>query len=216
MYEVRVDDLPEQVYRRLKDMILDGELLPGQKIVQEDLAVKLGVSRTPLLTAFRKLEKEMLVDLIPRRGAFVRKNDEEDILHIFDIRLKIEPLAARDAAVHMTEENLVLIEDKHEAFAEAVTAGDPRRYKRADYDFHYAIMDASGNPYITKMLSSVNLIGLSNVSGLVTDPGVSLEGHNAIVKALRSRNPDAAEEAMSYHLNLSRNKLIKHREGQSK
>ncbi len=216
MYEVKVEDLPEQVYRQLKEMILDGELSPGQKLIQEDLASRLGVSRTPLLSAFRKLEKEMLVELVPRRGAFVRENTEDDLLHIFDIRLKIEPLAARDATINMNEEDLSLIEEKHKAFAVAVAAGDRPRYKRADFDFHYAIMDASGNPYIATMLSSVNLISLSNVSGLVTDPGVSLEGHNAILKALRSRDANAAEEAMSYHLNLARNKLIKHREGMGK
>ena len=62
MYEVQVDDLPAQVYQRLKDMILNGELTPGQKLVQEDLASNLGVSRTPLLTAFRTLEKELLLE----------------------------------------------------------------------------------------------------------------------------------------------------------
>ena len=212
MYEVQVDDLPEQVYKQLKEMIVDGELQPGQKLIQEELASRLGVSRTPLLTAFRKLEKEMLVELIPRRGAFVRKNTETDLLHVFDIRLKVEPLAARDAAANLTEENLVRIEDAHQVFAEAVRSGDRARYKKADQEFHHAIMDASGNPYIRRMLSSVNLISISNVTGLVTDPSVSLEGHNSILSALKSRNPDAAEEAMSYHLNLSRNKIIKHRE----
>ena len=103
---------------------------------------------------------------------------------------------------------------RHEEFAEAVAAGDRVRYRRADYDFHYAIMNESGNPFITRMLSSVNLISISNVSGLVTDPAISLEGHRAILKAVRSRNPDAAEEAMTHHLTLSRNKLLRHREEQ--
>ena len=172
--------------------------------------------RTPLLTAFRKLEKEMLVELVPRRGAFVRKNTEADLLHVFDLRLKVEPLAARDAAENMTEEDLDRIEEAHRVFAEAVGSGDRARYKKADQEFHYAIMDASGNPYIRRMLSSVNLISISNVSGLVTDPGISLEGHNSILNALKKRSPDAAEEAMAYHLNLSRNKIIKHREERRK
>jgi GntR family transcriptional regulator of vanillate catabolism len=211
MYEVHIDDLPEQVYQRIKEMILEGELSAGQKLVQEDLAAQLGVSRTPLLTAFRKLEKEMLVQLIPRRGAFVRENTDDDLLHIFDIRLKIEPLAARDATAAMTDEGLSIIIEKHDRFAEAVEAGDRIRYRRADYNFHYAIMEQSGNPFIPLMLSSVNLISISNVSGLVTDPKVSLEGHQSILAAIKSRNPDAAEEAMAYHLNLSRNTLLKHR-----
>lgn len=212
MYEVQVDDLPEQVYQRLKDMILNGELIPGQKLVQEDLASKLGVSRTPLLSAFRTLENELLIELIPRRGAFVRKNSEEDLLHVFDIRLKMEPLAAREAATRISSDDLQEIEDRHRSFAKAVKTGDRVRYKRADYDFHYSIMKQSGNPYIPKMLSSVNLISVSNVSGLVTDPKVSLEGHEKIMTSLRNKDPDGAEKAMAMHLILARNKLMEHRE----
>jgi len=211
MYEVRIDDLPEQVYRQLKDMILNSELEPGQKLVQEDLAARLGVSRTPLLTAFRKLEKEMLVELIPRRGAFVRKNTEDDLLHIFDIRLKIEPLAARDAAARITDEGRALIREKHRLFADGVAVGDRIQYKRADYDFHHAIMELSGNPYLPIMLGSVNLVSISNVSGLVTDPSVSLQGHEAIVAAICAGDAQGAEDAMTRHLTLSRNKLLQHR-----
>lgn len=211
MYEVQVDDLPEQVYQRIKDMILSGELKPGQKLIQEDLASRLGVSRTPLLTAFRSLEKELLVDLVPRRGAFVRENTDDDLLHVFDIRLNIEPLAAGDTAARITPEGLKIIEIRHEEFAKAVAAGDRRLYKRADYDFHYSIMEQSGNPYIPRMLSSVNLISVSNVSGLVTDPKISLAGHEKIMDAIRKGNPNEAKAAMSYHLTLARDKLLEHR-----
>lgn len=212
MYEVQVDDLPEQVYQRIKDMILNGELKPGQKLIQEDLASQLGVSRTPLLTAFRSLEKELLVNLVPRRGAFVRENTDDDLLHVFDIRINIEPLSAGEAAARMTPEGLEYIEKHHEEFARAVAAGNRISYRRADYNFHYAIMEQSGNPYIPRMLSSVNLISISNVSGLVTDPKISLAGHEKIMDALRNRNPDEANAAMSYHLNLARNKLLEHRD----
>lgn len=212
MYEVQVDDLPEQVYQRIKEMILNGELKPGQKLIQEDLASRLGVSRTPLLTAFRSLEKELLVELIPRRGAFVRENTDEDLIHVFDIRLNIEPLAAGDAAERITPEGLKIVEKRHKEFAEAVADGNRILYKRADYDFHYSIMEQSANPYIPRMLSSVNLISVSNVSGLVTDPKISLAGHERIMDALRNGNPEEAKAAMSYHLTLARNKLLEHRD----
>lgn len=212
MYEVQVDDLPEQVYQRIKEMILNGELKPGQKLIQEDLASRLGVSRTPLLTAFRSLEKELLVELIPRRGAFVRENTDEDLIHVFDIRLNIEPLAAGDAAERITPEGLKIVEKRHKEFAEAVADGNRILYKRADYDFHYSIMEQSANPYIPRMLSSVNLISVSNVSGLVTDPKISLAGHERIMDALRNGNPEEAKTAMSYHLTLARNKLLEHRD----
>ncbi len=153
----------------------------------------------------------MLVKLIPRRGAFVRENTDEDLLHIFDIRLKIEPLAARDAALRMNKENFSEIRMHFRDFASAVENNDRIKYKRADYDFHYSIMKHSGNPYISRMLSSVNLISISNVSGLVTDPKVSLEGHKAILKALEIGDPDEAEIAMTNHLILAKNKLLEHK-----
>ncbi|HKJ84610.1 MAG TPA: GntR family transcriptional regulator, partial [Spirochaetia bacterium] len=74
-FRVDYEDLSGQVYRMLKHMILVGELKTGEKLRQDDLAERLGVSRTPLLSAFSKLEKEMLVELIPRRGAFVKQYD---------------------------------------------------------------------------------------------------------------------------------------------
>jgi GntR family transcriptional repressor for pyruvate dehydrogenase complex len=123
----------------------------------------------------------------------------------------MEPLAARAAAIRIDSDSLQEIEDRHKTFAEAVMAGDRILYKRADYDFHYTIMKYSVNPYIPRMLSSVNLISVSNVSGLVTDPKVSLKGHEKIVSALRTGDPDGAEEAMTRHLTLARNKLMEHR-----
>jgi DNA-binding GntR family transcriptional regulator len=123
----------------------------------------------------------------------------------------MEPLAARAAAIRIDSDSLQEIEDRHKTFAEAVMAGDRILYKRADYDFHYTIMKYSVNPYIPRMLSSVNLISVSNVSGLVTDPRVSLEGHEKIVSALRNSDADGAEEAMTRHLTLARNKLMEHR-----
>ena len=94
MEAARFEDLAEQVYRTLRDMILVGTLAPGQKLRQEALSETLGVSRTPLLAAFSKLEKEMLVELVPRRGAFVKRLSAAELLQLYDVRLRLEPLGA--------------------------------------------------------------------------------------------------------------------------
>ncbi|TVR06400.1 MAG: GntR family transcriptional regulator, partial [Spirochaetaceae bacterium] len=95
MYKVEYEDLAQRVYKLLKQMILQGELCSGQRLPQDELAERLGVSRTPLLSAFSKLEREMLVETVPRRGSFVRAYSSEELLNIYDIRLRLEPLGAR-------------------------------------------------------------------------------------------------------------------------
>ena len=100
MYKVDYEDLSQQVYKTLKEMILTGRLSSGEKLRQDSLAEELGVSRTPLLSAFSKLEREMLVEIVPRRGAFVKKYSYEELIHVYDIRVRLEPLGAAEAAVH--------------------------------------------------------------------------------------------------------------------
>src|SRR5882724_9088302 len=86
-------ELSQPVYKKLKDMILMHELIPGQKIVQEKIAKQLGVSRTPLLKALQMLEYEMLVESIPRRGMFVKIMDWQEMVEVFDCRESLEGMA---------------------------------------------------------------------------------------------------------------------------
>src|SRR5882757_227518 len=88
-------ELSQPVYKKLKDMILTHELIPGQKIVQEKIAKQLGVSRTPLLKALQMLEYEMLVESVPRRGMFVKNMDWQEMVEVFDCRECLEGMAVK-------------------------------------------------------------------------------------------------------------------------
>ena len=114
MYKVEYEDLAQRVHKLLKQMILQGELKSGQRLPQDELAEQLGVSRTPLLSAFSKLEREMLVETISRRGSFVRSFSTKELLDIYDIRLRLEPLGARGATLQATESEI----DELEALTE--------------------------------------------------------------------------------------------------
>jgi len=103
MYKINYIDLNEKVYRALKEMILKNELRSGEKLNQEKLAIQLGVSRTPLQSAFYRLEKELLVEIKPRKGAFVKQLTLKDFYELYDIRGRLESLGAYEAAKRGTQ-----------------------------------------------------------------------------------------------------------------
>ena len=116
MYQVKQKELPETVYETIKEMILKNQLRSGEKLSQEKLAARLGVSRTPLLAAFSKLEKEMLVELVPRRGAFVKKLSKKEFEDLYDLRMRLEPLGAFEAANRRSDAQLAELRRRHEEF----------------------------------------------------------------------------------------------------
>ncbi|MDX9956906.1 MAG: GntR family transcriptional regulator [Spirochaetia bacterium] len=204
MVATRFEDLAEQVYRTLRDMILAGELVPGQKLVQEALSERLGVSRTPLLAAFSKLEKEMLVELVPRRGAFVKRLSPAELLQLYEVRLRLEPLGAFEAARHLDRKGKQVLDELHASYHAAVKAGEPQEIRMADYHFHMAIMNLSGNAVLERILSSFAIVSKSNQRGLMKPAGKSLEEHEALRAAITSKNAELSETLMREHLTEAR------------
>ncbi|MDA3956081.1 GntR family transcriptional regulator [Oceanispirochaeta sp.] len=210
-YKVETEDLAEKVYKNIKQMILKRQLVPGQKLTQEEMARVLGVSRTPLLSAFSKLEKEWLVESRPRRGYYIRELSREDELNLFDIRLRLEPLGAGKAALHGSPQEkkrlLMLIEDVPD-----FNCADSRKlFNDLDYHFHGQVMAMSRNSMLEMMLSSYNIISLSNQDEIHIDCEKSMEGHRAIADAIARGDQDAAEEAMRQHIEIGRNRIFEQR-----
>lgn len=207
MYQVKHVDLSEKVYYALKNMILNDELKSGEKLNQEKLAQKLGVSRTPLLSAFSKLEKEILIEIIPRRGAFVKKLNYEEFLELYDIRARLEPLGAYEAAKHATEYEIRQLNKILDNFKRDISQYSSKHISKIDYDFHIAIMKMSKNNLLFKMISSYNIIILSNLEGLLKDPRQSLEEHIKIYDAIKEHNADLAEKIMFAHIIDSKGRI---------
>lgn len=206
MNKVVYEDLTEKVYRALREMIVRNELQAGEKLVQEELSARLGVSRTPLLSALAKLEKELLVEFIPRRGAFVRKCSVEDLKHCYDIRIRLETLAAREAAVAAPDNQAALrgLKDQLDAYRLIVAKNNLGELKEADYAFHMKIVELSGNLFLQNMISSFSIVLMSNQRGLFKPAEKSLAEHCAIVEAVAAGNGEAAERLMLEHLDESR------------
>jgi len=207
MYQIKHLDLSEKVYSTLKNMILKGELKSGEKLNQEKLAQKLGVSRTPLLSAFSKLEKEILIEIIPRRGAFVKKLNYNEFLELYDIRARLEPLGAYEAAKNTTTHEIKKLSKILDDFKENITKYSSNNIGKIDYDFHMAIMKMSKNNLLFKMISSYNIIILSNLEGLLKDPHQSLEEHITIYNAIKEHNADLADKMMFFHLIDSKGRI---------
>ncbi len=209
MYTVRYEDLSNKVYKALKEMILKGELHSGQKLLQEELAERLGVSRTPLLTAFSKLEKEHLVEIIPRRGAFVKKPEPEELIDMYDIRLRLEPLGAREAAETASPKDVAELTGILDRFRASAEEGEDGAVKAHDYAFHMQVMRMSGNQLLFSIISSFNMMIVSNMKGLLKDPLLSVAEHEELLRAIRDRNPDEAESLMFRHIAGSREALLR-------
>ncbi len=202
------DELGKQAYKRVKQMIVSKKLVPGQKIVQEQLAAQLGISRTPLRDALQMLEAESLVESIPRRGVVVRKFSNEEILEIYDCRIALEGAAIRlfvkeasDAAVGSLRELIMPFKVDRPINENA--------YQKADSKFHDTIIKNCGNRFLYNLFQKGNLLTCIDSIGLVRAPEETLQEHMAIIEAIERRDVSAAVEGIQEHLEKSKRLILK-------
>jgi len=209
---IAYEDLAEKVYKSLKEMILSGYLSPGDKLGQAELSKRLGVSRTPLAAAFSKLEKEMLVELLPRRGARVRRLSHKELVDLYDVRLRIEPLGAAQAASAIAAGRFqpAVIQNALAVYRSAIHSGVTATIKRADYEFHLVIMHLSGNEALFRIVSSFNIVFICNQLGLLKPAPRSLAEHEELAAAIAAGDAAGAERVMLEHLQDARTHLVTH------
>ena len=207
MYKIKYLDLNEKVYHALKDMILRNEIKSGERLNQEKLAKQLGVSRTPLQSAFYRLEKELLVEIKPRKGAFVRHLSLQDFYELYDIRGRLESLGAYEAAKRATPSEINQLAKYLNNFQESVNNAEPKALMEADYQFHIAIMKMSKNELLYRIISSYNILIISNMEGLLKPPRRSLEEHRELYGAIKSGKAELAEKMMALHIFDSKERI---------
>jgi DNA-binding GntR family transcriptional regulator len=200
-------NLDHKAYRILKGMIIERQLLPGDKISQERLAEELGISRTPLINALKLLEQEKLVQSVPRRGFFVRLFSRTEMIAIFELREVLEGLAARRAAQRIGERDLARLHGFFRQFSGERPIGDLKGYAREDRRFHKFISEIGSKEFLQSILETYNIISFSYQTdmseGLVRPPEETLQEHRAIIAALARRDAAAAEDLMRRHLGNS-------------
>lgn len=147
--------LREIVYEELKLLILTGKITPGIRLMEEELAEDMGVSRTPIREAIRKLEKEGLITIEPRRGAYVSQLSTRDMVEILEVRQNMEGFAAGLAAQRMTGDEKQKLKAIAEAYETAVEEGDMASMIKCDTNFHHVIVEATQNKILIKMVEQL-------------------------------------------------------------
>ncbi len=195
--------LREIVYEQLKLQILTGRIAPGTRMMEVELAEDLGVSRTPVREAIRKLEKEALVVIEPRRGAYVSDISVKEMVDTLVVREDLEALAASLAAKRITKEELEGLEKKVTDYSEAIASGDMEQIIRADESFHHRIVALSGNKALIQLFSSVQELSL-RFRYLYYEDFTRYENmpveHKEILEAIRSGDSDAARIVSDNHV----------------
>ena len=145
----------QQIRNQVVTAIASGELKPGERLMELQLAAKLGVSRTPIREAIRMLEQEGLAVTIPRKGAEVAKMTEKDMEDVLQVREALDELAASVACEQISEEQLAVLRRTMHEFEESTKTRDLKRIAEADVRFHDIIYQATGNPRLVSMLSNL-------------------------------------------------------------
>lgn len=200
-------NLDQKAYLIIKEMINDRRLAPGDKISQEKLAAELGISRTPLISALKYLEKEKLVEAKPRRGFFVRAFARHEMVSIFELREVLEGLAARRAAMTATPKQIKRLKTFFSEFTGKGPITNYRDYSREDRRFHNFVTQIAAREFLESILSTYNIISFSyqriSSEGLVRAPNETLDEHLSIIDAICNRDPSAAETMMRRHFQRS-------------
>lgn len=204
---ITADELSKQAYKKVKKMIVSKKLLPGQKIVQEQLADKLGISRTPLRSALQMLEAESLIKSIPRRGVVVREFSDAEIIEIYDCRIALESTATRLFTQRAAQPEIDRLRSLLLPFERGKI--DTQAYQRADSEFHNSLIKNCGNEFLYNLFQKGNLLVCIDMIGLVRPPQETLEEHLDIVSAVRYRDADLAENLIKEHLEKSKQLILK-------
>lgn len=209
--------LPQRVAERLRTAILEGQLRPGEWLRQERIASEYGVSQMPVREALKQLAAEGLVEHVPYRGVRVVQFSALDVEDLYACRAFVESMAARHAAASITPDELAELEKLHTRMSSLVDDSTVGEYRELNRRFHEAIYAASRRSYLVRTLaqlwSAFPTMLWSNFAATATTspPGrvaPDTEEHASIVAALRAGDGEAAEKAMTRHIEESARQLM--------
>lgn len=203
----------DRVLDALRTAIVEGEIAPGSKISEPELARRFDVSRAPLREAMARLERCHLIERTPNAGARVVKLSLARLLELYQIRETLEGLACRLAAVHMASAEVAELGqllDQHLS-TQRVREGESYYQEAGDVDFHYRVILASKNQYLINLLCDelYHLVRMYRVQLGMNGPRVSraFDEHKAILNAIAARDGELADLLMRRHIAASRNNI---------
>ena len=203
--------LRDVVFNTLRQAILRGELQPGERLMEIQLAQRLGVSRTPVREAIRKLDLEGLVLMIPRRGAEVAEITRQDLEDVLEVRAALEELAVKDACEHITDEQLQDLKKAANEFKRSLEGTDLVACAEADIHFHEIIYAATNNKRLVQMLNNLReqmyRYRMENLKDKRTYRTL-VEEHDAIRRALKKHDKEKAGAAINVHIENQRRSIL--------
>ena len=196
----------------LRHMILSGEMEPGTRLVERELASRLGVSRTPIRECIRQLEIEGLVEHLPRQGCVVRKVSLGEVVEVFMIRASLEGLASRLAAERRTTRDIGRLKRILTQMETSIAQGDSRRIHELHVAFHEAMYRMAQSPRLAGMLRSLmqQSFWFARIAyGMPGRTEEALSEHKALLEAIEKGDPDLAEARTREHVERSRETYLR-------
>ncbi|MGL6200355.1 MAG: GntR family transcriptional regulator [Lachnospiraceae bacterium] len=213
-FEVHMDiNLPlrDVVFNTLRQAILRGKLKPGERLMEIQLANKLGVSRTPVREALHKLEQEGLVLTTPRKGAEVADISAKSLQDVLEVRQALEALAIQLACDKMTEEQIRELEQAAQNFRDILDSDDVTQIAEADVAFHDVIIIATDNQKLIQLLNNLReqmyRFRVEHLKNKAYHPQL-LEEHKEMIEYIKERRKDEATKIIRQHVNNQVNAVM--------
>jgi DNA-binding GntR family transcriptional regulator len=207
--------LADRAYEQLRAYVVEGTIPPGTRLVEHRLTESLGVSRTPLREALRRLEQDGLIERQPGGGMRVTELTIRDLKEIMGIRAALEGYCARLAAEQITESEMAALQLAHADAAEAMARGDLAALVAANTRLHDGIDAASRSPRCISMINDIRAYVLAYRSEVLVDETArrrSFDQHAQIISALRDGDGDVVEQLVRDHIAEVADRLVQARE----
>ena len=205
--------LRDVVFNTLRDAILTGKLVPGERLMENQLAEKLGASRTPVREALRMLELENLVELVPRKGAQVLDMSEKDIVNILEVRSALEGLATSVACKKMAKEDLQQLKNMEVDFEKAVADNDVEHFVDIDEDFHDLIFAATENDKLINIFRNLRIqlyrYRMAQAKNNETSMSTIVAHHRSIIRAIENHDAEEGASIAQGHIKYQTESILR-------
>lgn len=207
----RHQTLREKILETIRDAILKGALKPGEKVAEPELAERFGISRTPIREAFRQLESEGYLTVIPRKGAVVTALSPQDVQDFYAIKSILEGYAAELAAARLSPKEIEKLEAINERLRELAKEGDVKAFFRVHNEFHELFLKASGNGKLHELIQQLGLkfnrlrMASLSVAGRME---ISVAEHDKLLEAFRKHDGVMAENLVKQTAELGGSVLL--------
>jgi DNA-binding GntR family transcriptional regulator len=204
MKEITIDNTPlsERIAETIRGYILKGTLKAGERLTEPSLSKLLGISRTPIREALRLLEIEGFVEIIPRRGAIVTTITDKDVDEIFELKIHLEALAAKNSARYMSEQDIAKLKTINTKIQNLIGTNNISQLVKLNSEFHYSFMQKCNNGRLLKFLESISLqfkmatAYSFSVTGRIKEV---VNEHELLIKAFEDKDVDEVERIVKLH-----------------